>query len=224
MIRLLNLSKNYGSKKILENVNFQVNKGDFVFIVGESGIGKTTLLKHLYLDEFADSGEVYIFDKLVHKKMKISEIQDLRLKIGVIFQDYKILNDRTVYENVIFPLRYMGLSKKLCEDRVEFALEFTKLTNIKNEYPYYLSGGEQQRIAIARAIARQPEVLIADEPTGNLDLSTSIEILKILIDLNFQGMTIIMATHNLELLNYVKNAKSYKIENYNLKSFNGNFN
>ena len=207
MIKLLNVSKNYGSKKILENVNFQVNKGDFVFIVGESGIGKTTLLKHLYIDEFADSGEVYIFDKLVHKKLKISEIQDLRYKIGV-----------------IFPLRYMGLSKKLCEDRVEFALKFTKLTNIKNDYPYYLSGGEQQRVAIARAIARQPEILIADEPTGNLDLLTSIEILKILVDLNFQGMTIIMATHNLELLNYVKNAKIYKIENYNLKPFNGNFN
>ncbi len=223
MIKLLNVSKNYGNKKVLENVNFEVNKGDFVFIVGESGIGKTTLLRHLYIDEFADSGEVYIFDKLVHKKMKINEIQDLRCKIGVIFQDYKILNDRTVYENVIFPLRYMGLSKKLCEDRVEFALRFTKLTKIKNDYPYYLSGGEQQRIAIARAIARQPEILIADEPTGNLDLSTSIEILKILIDLNFQGMTILMATHNLELLNYVKNAKIYKIENYNLKPFNGNF-
>ena len=219
MIKLLNVSKSYESKKVLENVNFEVQKGDFIFIVGESGIGKTTLLKHLYLDEFADSGEVYIFDKLIHKKMKITEIQDLRLKIGVIFQDYKILNDRTVYENVIFPLRYMGLSKKLCEDRVEFALKFTKLINMKNDYPYYLSGGEQQRIAIARAIARQPEILIADEPTGNLDLSTSIEILKILIDLNFQGMTIIMATHNLELLNYVKNAKIYKIENYNLKYF-----
>lgn len=219
MIKLLNVSKKYGNKKVLENVNFEVNKGDFVFIVGESGIGKTTLLKHLYLDEFADSGEVYIFDKLIHKKMKIKEIQDLRLKIGVIFQDYKILNDRTVYENVIFPLRYMGLSKKLCEDRVEFALKFTKLTNIKDDYPHYLSGGEQQRVAIARAIARQPEILIADEPTGNLDLSTSIEILKILIDLNFQGMTIIMATHNLELLNYVQNAKIYKIENYNLKPY-----
>jgi cell division transport system ATP-binding protein len=224
MIKLINVSKSYGSKKVLEDVNFQVNKGDFVFIVGESGIGKTTLLKHLYIDEFADSGEVYIFDKLVHKKMKIREIQDLRLKIAVIFQDYKILSDRTVYENVIFPLKYMGLSKKLCEDRVEFALKFTKLSSIKNDYPYYLSGGEQQRIAIARAIARQPEILIADEPTGNLDLSTSIEILKILIDLNFQGMTIIMATHNLELLNYAKNAKVYKIENYNLKPFDWNFN
>ncbi len=201
----------------MENVNFNVNKGDFVFIVGESGIGKTTLLKHLYLDEFADSGEIYIFGKLVNKNLRQNEIQDLRKKIGVIFQDYKILYYRTVYENVILPLRYMGLSKSVCEERVQFALSFTRLLERKNDYPYNLSGGEQQRIAIARAIARQPEVLLADEPTGNLDFNTSLEILKILIDLNFQGMTIIMATHDLELVKYCKNSKVYKIEGLKIK-------
>ncbi|MEO0202941.1 MAG: ATP-binding cassette domain-containing protein [candidate division WOR-3 bacterium] len=217
MIKLVNVSKSFGNKKVLENVNFNVNKGDFVFIVGESGIGKTTLLKHLYLDEFADSGEIYIFGKLVNKNLRQSEIQDLRKKIGVIFQDYKILYYRTVYENVILPLRYMGLSKSVCEERVQFALNFTRLLERKNDYPYNLSGGEQQRIAIARAIARQPEVLLADEPTGNLDFNTSLEILKILIDLNFQGMTIIMATHDLELVKYCKNSKVYKIEGLKIK-------
>ncbi|MEO0196737.1 MAG: ATP-binding cassette domain-containing protein [candidate division WOR-3 bacterium] len=216
MIKIVNLSKSFGNKKVLENVNFEVSKGEFVFIIGESGIGKTTLLKHLYLEEFADSGEIYIFNKLIDKNIKQKEIQLLRRKIGVIFQDYKILPDRTVYENVILPLRYMGLSKTVCEERVEFALKFTKLIERKNDYPYYLSGGEQQRIAIARAIARQPEILLADEPTGNLDFNTSLEILKILIDLNFQGMTIIMATHDLELIKYYDNAKVYKIEGYKI--------
>lgn len=216
MIKLKNISKSFGDKKVLENVNFEINKGDFIFIIGETGIGKTTLLKLLYLEEFADSGEVYIFDKLIRKDMKMREIQDLRKKIGVIFQDYKILLDRTVYENVVLPLRYMGLSKSVSEERVEFALKITKLIDKKNDYPYYLSGGEQQRISIARAVARQPEILIADEPTGNLDINTSIDILKILIDLNFQGMTIIIATHDLELLNYYEKSRVYKIENFNL--------
>lgn len=216
MIKLKSVSKSFGDKKVLENVNFEVNKGDFIFIIGETGIGKTTLLRLLYLEEFADSGEIYIFDKLIRKDMKMKEIQDLRKKIGVIFQDYKILLDRTVYENVVLPLRYMGLSKSVCEERVEFALKITKLIDKKKDYPYYLSGGEQQRISIARAVARQPEILIADEPTGNLDINTSIDILKILIDLNFQGMTVIIATHDLELLNYYEKSKVYKIENYKL--------
>ncbi|MCS7245440.1 MAG: ATP-binding cassette domain-containing protein [candidate division WOR-3 bacterium] len=216
MIKLKNISKSFGDKKVLENVNFEVNKGDFIFIIGETGIGKTTLLKLLYLEEFADSGEVYIFEKLIRKDMKMKEIQDLRKKIGVIFQDYKILPNRTVYENVVLPLRYMGLSKSVSEERVEFALKITKLIDKKNDYPYYLSGGEQQRISIARAVARQPEILIADEPTGNLDINTSTEILKILIDLNFQGMTVIIATHDLELLNYYEKSKVYKIENFKL--------
>ncbi len=216
MIKLKNVSKSFGNKKVLEDVNFEVKKGDFVFIIGESGIGKTTLLKLLYLDEFADKGEVYIFDRLVQRKMKIKEIQDLRKKIGVIFQDYKILPNRTVYENVSLPLKYMGLSNSVCDERVETALKFTKLIERKWDFPAYLSGGEQQRVAIARAITRQPEILIADEPTGNLDLNTSVEILKILIDLNFQGMTVIIATHNLELLNYCENSKVYKIENFKI--------
>ncbi len=216
MIKLKNVSKSFGNKKVLEDVNFEVKKGDFVFIIGESGIGKTTLLRLLYLDEFADKGEVYIFDKLVQRRMKTKEIQDLRKKIGVIFQDYKILPNRTVYENVLLPLKYMGLSNPVCYERVETALKFTKLIERKWDFPAYLSGGEQQKVAIARAITRQPEILIADEPTGNLDLNTSIEILKILVDLNFQGMTIIIATHNLELINYYKNAKVYRIENFKI--------
>ena len=207
-VQLEGVHKSYEQLKVLEDVNLTIEKGEFVFVIGQSGVGKTTLLKMIYLEEFPDRGKVIIFGITPEK----SQVQRIRSNIGVIFQDFKLLDYRTIYDNVYMPLGYAGVPRDMARRRVEEALRFVKLWDRREELPLNLSGGEKQRVSIARAIARQPSLLIADEPTGNLDPQTSLEILHYLKRLNEQGMTVIVATHDYTLIENHPSARIYKIE------------
>ena len=207
-VQLEGVHKSYEQLKVMEDVNLTIEKGEFVFVIGQSGVGKTTLLKMIYLEEFPDRGKVIIFGITPEK----SQVQRIRSNIGVIFQDFKLLDYRTIYDNVYMPLGYAGVPRDMARRRVEEALRFVKLWDRREELPLNLSGGEKQRVSIARAIARQPSLLIADEPTGNLDPQTSLEILHYLKRLNEQGMTVIVATHDYTLIENHPSARIYKIE------------
>ena len=207
-VQLEGVHKSYEQLKVLEDVNLTIEKGEFVFVIGQSGVGKTTLLKMIYLEEFPDRGKVIIFGITPEK----SQVQRIRSNIGVIFQDFKLLDYRTIYDNVYMPLGYAGVPRDMARRRVEEALRFVKLWDRREELPLNLSGGEKQRVSIARAIARQPSLLIADEPTGNSDPQTSLEILHYLKRLNEQGMTVIVATHDYTLIENHPSARIYKIE------------
>ncbi len=208
LIEFIGVHKSYDRLNVLKDVNLSIEKGEFVFIIGQSGVGKTTLLKMIYLEEFPDRGKVKIFGIEPGK----SDIQRIRSNIGVIFQDFKLLDYRTIYDNVYMPLGYTGVPGDMARKRVEEALRFVKLWDRKDELPANLSGGEKQRVSIARAIARQPALLIADEPTGNLDPETSLEILDYLKKLNEQGMTVIVATHDYSLIENHPSATVYRID------------
>jgi len=213
VILMRDIYKSFGSLRVFDGLNLSVEKGEFVFIIGQSGVGKTTLLRMIYMEEFPDRGTVKIFGE----SPKPSNIAELRQKMGVIFQDFKLLDYRTIYDNVYMPLGYTGVPTKTARRRVEEALKFVRLWDRRNELPERLSGGEKQRVSIARAIARQPAILIADEPTGNLDPETSLEILDYLKRLNEQGMTVIVATHDYELIKNHPSAKVYRIINGQLQ-------
>jgi len=212
-ILMKGVHKSFGNIRVFEGMDLQVEKGEFVFIIGQSGVGKTTLLRMIYLEEFPDKGEIRIFNRRPHP----SNIDELRQRMGVIFQDFKLLDYRTIYDNVYMPLGYTGVPPEMARRRVEEALKFVKLWDRRNELPARLSGGEKQRVSIARAIARQPSILIADEPTGNLDPSTSLEILEYLKRVNEQGMTVIVATHDYHLIENHPAAKVFKIVNGRLE-------
>ena len=185
---------------ILSNVNLQIKKGDFNYIIGKTGSGKSSLMKTLYGDLPLEKGEGTIvgFDLL---KLKENEIPFLRRKIGIVFQDFKLLNDRSVYENLLFVLKATGWKDKEERDKkINDVLEKVALKSKSFKMPYQLSGGEQQRIAIARALLNNPEMILADEPTGNLDPKTSVEIMNVLEDINKSGITILMATHDYALI------------------------
>jgi len=213
VISMRDVYKSFGSLRVFEGINLQVEKGEFVFIIGQSGVGKTTLLRMIYMEEFPDRGIVKIFGEIPRP----SNIGELRQKMGVIFQDFKLLDYRTIYDNVYMPLGYTGVPPEMARRRVEEALKFVRLWDRRNELPERLSGGEKQRVSIARAIARQPAMLIADEPTGNLDPETSLEILDYLKRLNEQGMTVIVATHDYELIKNHPTARVYRITNGRLQ-------
>jgi cell division transport system ATP-binding protein len=199
MIEIKNLRFSYDSKEVFEDLNLEINKEDFTFLVGESGIGKSTLLKLLYFDLLPKAGYVK-FDTYNSMTIDKKEIPLLRRKIGIVFQDFKLLNDRDVFENIATPL-YITLNKKdAVKKKVYDIASKLGLINYLKEMPYDLSGGEQQRVAIARAIVNDPVLLIADEPTGNLDPFISNEIIKLLIDINIQGTTVFVATHNFEIV------------------------
>ncbi|MFA5404364.1 MAG: ATP-binding cassette domain-containing protein [Ignavibacteria bacterium] len=199
MIRINNLKFSYDTKEIFNDLNIEIMKGDFTFLVGESGIGKSTLLKLLYFELLPKSGYVR-FDDYDSSTVDKKEIPLLRRKIGIVFQDFKLLNDRNVFENIATPL-YITLNKKeVVKKKVYDIASKLGLINYLKEMPYDLSGGEQQRVAIARAIINEPSLLIADEPTGNLDPFISNEIIKLLIDINIQGTTVFVATHNFEIV------------------------
>ncbi len=207
VVSMKDVYKSFGPLTVFEGVNLEVEKGEFVFIIGQSGVGKTTLLRMIYLEEFPDRGTVKIFGEIPGP----SRIRDLRQRMGVIFQDFKLLDYRTIYDNVYMPLGYTGVPPDTARRRVEEALKFVRLWDRRKELPGRLSGGEKQRVSIARAIARQPAMLIADEPTGNLDPETSLEILEYLKKLNEQGMTIVVATHDYELIKNHPAARIYRI-------------
>ena len=205
LIELKNVYKKYpNGVNALCDINLSISKGEFVFIIGGSGSGKSTLIKLLYRQEKPTSGEVYVGGINV-AKLRNGKVYKLRRKLGIVFQDYKLLPKKTVYENVAFALEVYGLKKDEIRKRTIKALEQVGLKDKLRSYPDQLSGGEQQRVSIARAFVNEPKVLICDEPTGNLDHKTALEIMKVIDDINKElGTTIIMATHSLEIVNKMK--------------------
>ncbi len=198
MIAFQNVSKYYEHQGVLKNITFSVQKGEMAFLTGPSGAGKSTLLKLMYLAEWPDEGDIVIEDFHL-QSLKPPEIPHLRRSIGVVFQDFKLINNLTVFDNVAMALRIKGVGEKEIKNLVSVALKKVHLRHLSDSYPRSLSGGEQQRVVIARAIVTEPLVLLADEPTGNLDPNTSIDIIKLFEEINLQGTTILIATHNREL-------------------------
>ncbi|TGE36652.1 cell division ATP-binding protein FtsE [Desulfosporosinus fructosivorans] len=195
MIQLTNVSKIYqNGARALVDVNLKIGKGDFVFLVGPSGAGKSTLIKLFYRDETPTRGQVMINSKNL-VRMKEREVPYLRRSIGVIFQDFKLLPNKKVQENVAFALEVIGVSRKEIQTRTRTTLELVGLAGKENAYPHELSGGEQQRVCVARAIINNPALLVADEPTGNLDPETAWGIMDLLYNINKRGTTVVMATH-----------------------------
>ena len=200
IIELINASIFQNNKSVLENVNIEVAKGDFVFLIGRTGSGKSSLIKILYGDLPLEKGigNVVGFNLL---KISQKQIPFLRRKIGVVFQDFKLLSDRNIYDNLKFVLRATGWKNKDdIKNRINDVLKEVGLFEIEKKYPFELSGGEQQRTAIARALLNTPELIIADEPTGNLDPQTSNEIMGVFKRLHKQGMSVFMATHDYNMI------------------------
>jgi len=201
MIRLENIKKVFGTgSTALDDINLEIGPGEFVFIVGPSGSGKSTLLRMLTREVLPSSGSIKINDVDVIK-LPNNKVPHLRRKIGVIFQDLKLLVDRTIYENIILPLEMGNVPRQEAHEKVIKLLEQVGIAEHKEKFPIQLSGGELQRVAIARALIFGPEIILADEPTGNLDTGTSWEIVKLLQDINKTGTIIIMATHNTDVVN-----------------------
>jgi len=204
MITLKNVVKRYGRIQYgLREVSFQIYPGEFVFLTGPSGAGKTTLLRLLFREEIATSGEVRVAGHKLNNMAK-KEIPVLRRKLGVVFQDFKLIQDMTVFENVAFVLQILGVGHKEQRQRSWKTLKMVGLQHKLSSYPCQLSGGEQQRVAIARALVNDPLVLLADEPTGNLDPELSQEIMALFERINRQGTTVFIATHHRSLMNQMR--------------------
>ena len=200
MIQIFDVVKMYdGSNPVLDNVSMEIAKGEFVFLTGPSGAGKTTVLKILFGWEKFDKGQVLVRGMNVGK-ITNRNIYTLRRSMGVVFQDYKLLPNKTVFENVSFAQEVIGRDRKAIRFKTWEILKNVGLTPKKDIYPAYLSGGEQQRIAIARAMVNEPPIILADEPTGNLDPDISIEIFKLFEEMNKKGVTIVFATHSQEIV------------------------
>ena len=204
LIRIKNVKKTYktGTTAIYD-LSLNIEKGEFVFFIGSTGCGKSTLIKMLYREEKPTSGKI-IVGGLDVGKIRNRKVYKLRRKIGVVFQDYHLLPNSTAYENVAFALEVLGLPKDEVHSKVLKVLDLVGLKSKAKQYPAHLSGGEQQRVAIARAIVNGPKILICDEPTGNLDPKTSMEIMEVLKAINELGTTIIMVTHDIEIVNKLK--------------------
>lgn len=214
MIRFLDVVKTYDFKNnILNKVNLDIEEGDFVFLLGRSGAGKSTLIKLIRLDETHDEGVIVINGKDVKEIKKAKEIQAYRRFIGTVFQDYQLIKEKTVYENLSFVLEYLGYKKKYVKTRIVELSAQLEIEHILNKKVLTLSGGEQQRVAIARAIINKPSILLADEPTGNLDEENALTVLKLLKQINESGTTVIIVTHDTKLLDIYENKKVFRIEN-----------
>ncbi|MBQ8379584.1 MAG: cell division ATP-binding protein FtsE [Clostridia bacterium] len=201
MIEFVNVVKKYDHGVCaMDNVNLRIEKGEFVFLVGPSGSGKSTFLKLMIKEEEPSSGKILIDGKDI-TRLKKKDIPYLRRKIGFVFQDFRLLYDRTVAENITFALRIVEASEKEIKTQLRTVLQMVGLTGKENYYPNQLSGGEQQRVALARALATKPPILIADEPTGNLDPQTAEEIFKTLLEINARGTTILVVTHAKDIVN-----------------------
>ncbi|MEO0019463.1 MAG: cell division ATP-binding protein FtsE [candidate division WOR-3 bacterium] len=199
VIELVGVFKYFqGEWPALTDINLTVYQGDFLFLLGATGAGKTTLLRLLYRHELPDAGTVKVlgYDLTV---MKEKEIPNLRRRLGIIFQDFKLLSDRTVYENLEFVLRAINTQPDMIPAKIQETLAQLGLVHKKNSYPHELSGGEQQKVSIARALVKSPDIVLADEPTGNIDPKAADDILNILKDINYQGTTVIMATHDADI-------------------------
>lgn len=205
MILLDRVTKTYGKvhKPALNRVSVHVSAGEFVILVGTSGAGKSTLLKLLTREEKPSSGKIVV-GGIDYDTLKDKHIPLLRRKIGVVFQDFKLLPNRTVFENVAFALEIAGMTSREIKSTVPKVIELVGLTGKEKSFPHQLSGGERQRVAIARAVVRQPKILIADEPTGNLDPKHSWEIVRLLEKINRYGTTVLLTTHNVDIVNKLK--------------------
>lgn len=190
---------NYSNQPVFQELNLQVEQGEFVFLIGKSGVGKTTLLQMIYMDRLPQSGYVQI-GEYSSETIKPRDLPYLRRKIGIVFQDFQLLPDRNVYDNLSFVLNVTGSSRRINKKKIINSLSEVGLVHKQNNMPHELSGGEKQRVAIARAIINDPFLVLADEPTGNLDPETADEILEILKKINSRGTSIILATHNYELV------------------------
>jgi cell division transport system ATP-binding protein len=199
MIELKNATAAYDNRRLLDGVDFSMKTGEFVYLVGQTGAGKSTMMRLLYFDLRPLSGKV-IVDTYDSSTITPRKIPRLRRKLGIIFQDFKLLEDRSVYDNVAFALFVTNTKRSLIKKRVLYALADVGLSHKRNQMPNELSGGEQQRVVIARALVNEPAILLADEPTGNLDPTSSSEIMDLLMKINLRGMAVLMATHNYDLV------------------------
>ncbi|TSC88594.1 MAG: Uncharacterized protein G01um10147_90 [Microgenomates group bacterium Gr01-1014_7] len=203
MILFESVSKKFGSTIALDDVSLEIKQGEFVFIVGPSGAGKSTLLRILTREIVPSSGRVKV-GEMDLTKIKDKNVPHLRRKIGVVFQDFKLLDDRTVFEQVALTLEVLGKTDEEIGKQVEHILKLVEIWGRRNLFPRQLSGGEAQRTAIARAVVGKPDILLADEPTGDLDLKTAWGVIQLLNEINSWGTTIVMATHNQEIVNTLK--------------------
>jgi len=204
LIQLVNVSKKFANGHVaLNNVSLNIENGEFVFLVGTSGAGKSTIIKLLMKELELDSGKLIIGEKDI-TKLKRGQIPNLRRSMGVVFQDFRLLQDKTVYENVAFAMEVVEAAPKDIRRQVPMVLGMVGLSKKSKQYPHQLSGGEQQRVSIARAMVNGPSILIADEPTGNLDPEMSVEIMKLFNEINQRGTTILMATHDLHIVDKMK--------------------
>lgn len=204
MIDLVDVSKSYSKgMPAVDHVNLHINKGEFVFLVGSSGSGKSTLIKLLLKELDATSGEIEVLGYDL-SMMKQRQVAKYRRRLGVVFQDFRLLQDRNVYENVAFAQRVIGRPTRVIRKRVPEVLTLVGLADKYKSRPKELSGGEQQRVALARAIVNRPDILLADEPTGNLDPQNASEIMKLLEEINDRGTTVIVVTHNKEMVNAMR--------------------
>jgi cell division transport system ATP-binding protein len=201
MIRFIDVEKNYdGGTRALSGVSFAIEEGEFAFLVGPSGSGKTTIIKLITAEITADRGRVIVNGYNLNT-IRPREIPDLRATLGVVFQDFRLIEEKTVYQNLSFVMKAVGASRRQIRKRVPYVLELVGLEGKEKRHPSELSGGEQQRVAIARAIVNNPAVIIADEPTGNLDPARSLEIMQLLTRINELGTTVLVVTHEKELVN-----------------------
>ena len=199
MIEFQNVSYTYSKGKGVTNLTFSIDDGDFVFLIGSTGSGKTTLMKLIYFDLWCDIGKIKVGS---HDSESISKkhVPNIRRNIGMVFQDYQLLNDRNVFHNVALPLHVMGYSANEIPYRVEEALDLVGIDGKREHYPNELSGGEKQRVTLARAIVKEPDLILADEPTGNLDPVAAFELVQLLETINNNGTTVLMASHNYNLI------------------------
>ena len=199
MIEFQNVSYSYNKGYGVNNLNMLIKNGDFTFLIGPTGSGKTTLMRLLYFDLFPDSGIVKV-NGYSSNKMSSRDVSKARINIGMVFQDYKLLSDRNLFENIALPLHVMGFNSSQIASRVEEAIELVGLEGKESHLPRELSGGEQQRASLARAFIKEPDIILADEPTGNLDPVASFELVRLLETINETGTTVLMASHNYNLI------------------------
>ena len=186
---------------IFENINININKGDFIYLIGKTGSGKSSLIKTIYADLELQKGDISV-GGFTLKNLKENKIPFLRRKLGIVFQDFNLLQDRSVFENLKFVLQATEWKNKIkIKERINEVLEIVNIKDLIHKFPHQLSGGQKQKVAISRALLNNPDLIIADEPTGNLDPKTSLEIMQLLLDLNKKGNTILMATHDFILIN-----------------------